>query len=419
MEQYISPELLTSSSSSKQSQQSQQLQQQQLQQTAANLDFLSFTTSSDILAPHPDLFESELDSSLAGFDPLQLQSLIVEQPDAFNFLRSDPNTCGPPSTITVSSESASAYDTLSSYSESFYNHTPSNYSFPFDLDMDFARASISAHSDYGSAKAAQNTAPGLPADALSDYSYEASRHSPASSGSGSCSISLEEYTQQSPTPGNLNTSVYSSYDSRQEYYPIGTSHPSLAYTQAVTPSPVSAQNQCAQIQPPQARAPSPVGAGLAMSLLPRISRNDNRVPRLHPVSQMSAHHAPTRHTQNESVEDPRRKYPCNQCPRAFARAYNLKTHMATHDPLRPKPFTCHHAGCGRSFSRKHDLGRHLVSIHRDEVGGGSAYNDNGSDSGSTTGEVRIGVAGMKEGINRCDACGKSGPKKCTCKHDVK
>ncbi|KDQ20663.1 hypothetical protein BOTBODRAFT_124402, partial [Botryobasidium botryosum FD-172 SS1] len=50
---------------------------------------------------------------------------------------------------------------------------------------------------------------------------------------------------------------------------------------------------------------------------------------------------------------------------AFARAFNLKTHLATHDPNRIKSHVCKHPGCGRSFSRKHDLGRHLVSIHQD------------------------------------------------------
>lgn len=417
MEQYISPELLTNSNSkqSQHAQQQQQLQLQQLQQTAANLDFLSFTNPSDILAPHPDLFESELDSSLAGFDPLQLQSLIIEQPDAFNFLRSDTPTCGPPSTITVSSESASAYETLSSYSESLYNQAASNYSFPFDLDMDFARASLSAHSDYGSASAAQNTASGLGADATSDYSYEASRHSPANS-SGSGSISLDELVQPSPRPANQNSTVYSGYDTRSDYYPVSSSHPSLAYASSVTPSAISARSQNAQV--PQARAPSPVGASLAMSLLPRISsRSDNHsVPRLHPVAQMPTHQSSSRHLRNESFDDPRKKYQCNQCSRAFARAYNLKTHMATHDPLRPKPFVCSHAGCGRSFSRKHDLGRHLVSIHRDESAASGSQYDDGSDSGSSHGESRIGV---KDGMNRCDVCGKSGPKKCSCKHDSK
>src|ERR1700710_3056749 len=74
------------------------------------LDFASFHSPSDILAPHPDLFELELDSSLAAFNEVQLQLLTVDSNDAYSFLRSDTPTCGPPSTITVSSESA--YDTL-------------------------------------------------------------------------------------------------------------------------------------------------------------------------------------------------------------------------------------------------------------------------------------------------------------------
>jgi hypothetical protein len=57
---------------------------------------------------------------------------------------------------------------------------------------------------------------------------------------------------------------------------------------------------------------------------------------------------------------------------AFARAYNLKTHLATHDPNRVKSFVCRHAGCGRSFSRKHDLGRHYTSIHGTTAPGPSA-----------------------------------------------
>lgn len=58
--------------------------------------------------------------------------------------------------------------------------------------------------------------------------------------------------------------------------------------------------------------------------------------------------------------------------------------MATHDPNRLKPHVCHHPGCGRSFSRKHDLGRHLVSIHKDESGLKMA-NGVGSSASSTYG----------------------------------
>lgn len=119
---------------------------QELQQ---GLDFFSFHSPSDILAPHPDLFESELDSSLAAFDEVQLQLLTVDSNDAFSYLRSDTPTCGPPSTITVSSES-----TYDSRSESFYNypHSPyaqTNYSFPLDFEMDFQRIRVDNVSDYG------------------------------------------------------------------------------------------------------------------------------------------------------------------------------------------------------------------------------------------------------------------------------
>ena len=131
-----------------------------LQQQQHGLDFFSFHSPSDILAPHPDLFESELDSSLAAFDEVQLQLLTVDSNDAFSYLRSDTPTCGPPSTITVSSESA--YDSLSSHSESFYNYpqspyAPTNYSFPLDLEMDFQRIHVDNVSDYGVSVPPQTT----------------------------------------------------------------------------------------------------------------------------------------------------------------------------------------------------------------------------------------------------------------------
>jgi hypothetical protein len=123
------------------------------------LDFFSFHSPSDILAPHPDLFESELDSSLAAFDEVQLQLLTVDSNDAFSYLRSDTPTCGPPSTITVSSESA--YDSVSSRSD-YYNYphspyAPTNYSFPLDLEMDFQRIRVDNVSDYGVGTAQQTT----------------------------------------------------------------------------------------------------------------------------------------------------------------------------------------------------------------------------------------------------------------------
>ena len=78
---------------------------------------------------------------------------------------------------------------------------------------------------------------------------------------------------------------------------------------------------------------------------------------------------------------------------AFARAYNLKTHIQTHDPNRLKPYACHHKSCGRSFSRKHDLTRHLISIHR-------------SDNEDLVGSPQ--AVGVASGNRKwCDQCGQS------------
>jgi hypothetical protein len=115
-----------------------------------NLDLFSFQ-SPDILAPHPDLldFESEIDSNVALFDEdLQTQLLNVDSPDNYNFFRTQPSACGPPSTITSSAESTS-YDNRS---EALYStptsYSPSNYSFSLDLDT-LDLNSISVESDFG------------------------------------------------------------------------------------------------------------------------------------------------------------------------------------------------------------------------------------------------------------------------------
>jgi hypothetical protein len=67
--------------------------------------------------------------------------------------------------------------------------------------------------------------------------------------------------------------------------------------------------------------------------------------------------------------------------------------MATHDPHRVKAFICRHTGCGRSFSRKHDLGRHYTSIH----GGsrGPSTSSGGGNGGNLSGEERAALRGHR------------------------
>jgi len=43
-------------------------------------------------------------------------------------------------------------------------------------------------------------------------------------------------------------------------------------------------------------------------------------------------------------------YQCRICPRHFTRAFNLRSHMRTHENIRP--FVCN--TCGKDFTRQHD-----------------------------------------------------------------
>ncbi|KAF8898424.1 hypothetical protein BD779DRAFT_8252 [Infundibulicybe gibba] len=94
------------------------------QQHSLNLGFFSCPT--DVAAPDPDYFDSDLDSVS--------------------------NTPGPLSNITFSNES---YDSLSSHSESIYNFPTTHsvysaYSSPTDITMEFSRFNVD--SDYAGAQ---------------------------------------------------------------------------------------------------------------------------------------------------------------------------------------------------------------------------------------------------------------------------
>ncbi|TFL06502.1 hypothetical protein BDV98DRAFT_559524 [Pterulicium gracile] len=306
---------------------------------SGDLEFLSFQPPPD--APHPDLFDSELDCSLAALGEEQLQLFTVDSNDAYTLLRADSRTpiCGPPSTITVSSESAYESSTYSN-SEYLYGsqyHPTSNYSFG-GLDMEFQNISV-ADQKFSPMHLSQTIA--TPMD---PHSFGILPSPPAS-----------------PVLPSSFTRKIQGYRSQSEYGPISQrTEDFLVPNGYETPS----------------SSPSPPHGNTA------------------------------RRSQDDAV-DSRRKYRCSHCPRGFARAFNLKTHMATHDPNRPKPFVCPHRTCSRSFSRKHDLGRHLVSIHRD------------STSSHHSAKSAIGVEKGPRGW--CETCGKGWVGRnndCDC-HDAK
>ncbi|WFD19460.1 hypothetical protein MCAP1_001690 [Malassezia caprae] len=106
----------------------------------------------------------------------------------------------------------------------------------------------------------------------------------------------------------------------------------------------------------------------------------------------------------ESTETMQKRFQCPKCSRAFARAYNLNTHLSTHDPdpSRAKPFPCPYRSCraegGRSFSRKHDLQRHVASVHEWEpepgVNGDTTEVGEGQETGGLA-SLGLGAPGKK------------------------
>ncbi|KAI9317195.1 hypothetical protein BX666DRAFT_1857568, partial [Dichotomocladium elegans] len=52
---------------------------------------------------------------------------------------------------------------------------------------------------------------------------------------------------------------------------------------------------------------------------------------------------------------------CPICPHTSNRANNMKEHILTHDPSRPRKYAC--PRCGKRFARKHDMKRHAKSPH--------------------------------------------------------
>ncbi|KAJ3034515.1 hypothetical protein HDV00_004980 [Rhizophlyctis rosea] len=89
-------------------------------------------------------------------------------------------------------------------------------------------------------------------------------------------------------------------------------------------------------------------------------------PSLHPPS-------PTTTTTQRRRPRPTKTHPCTYptCTSTFTRAWNLRVHLQTHNPARPRPYTCPHAECGATFVRMPDLVRHEGSAHagRAEDGG--------------------------------------------------
>ncbi|VDB93509.1 unnamed protein product [Peniophora sp. CBMAI 1063] len=216
-------------------------------------------------------------------------------------------------------------------------------------------------------------------------------------------------------------------------------HPQMPWNNRIVPSPPrsphhhhhAVQRARSEYQPAMPRH------------IPRIqSSSSSYSPEHHPTRLPTVPHVPAILSVEDGGDmghlDSRRKHQCPNCPRAFARAFNLKTHMETHNPNRAKPYVCPHRSCARSFSRKHDLQRHRAAIHHDQSSASSvsppappsslpetaavkaepapqprltSHSPAGSVSSLTGAQGRSGTKGY------CNGCGNTwyGDKICECK----
>jgi len=280
-------------------------------------------------------------------------AFVADPTPTFTTLRSEGFAAGPASAFTTDSESA--YDSFSAHSGSIYSpiyNRSSTYSLPIEFSLDFAKIQM---------------------DNTSEYSAHDLNSVSATLGMADSFGALSPSPEGSPPAFEL--SPYSSRSSHSDYEPaISTRHPILSSTSEYNPS----NKLGARPSLPHQLTISPSSTTSCVSTSPQLPA----IPPLPPVRSVEHH--------KHLTEDLKKKYQCPNCPRAFARAFNLKTHRETHNPNRAKPHACPFPACGRSFSRKHDLGRHLSSIHRVDPSEQDAAI--GLERGSRT---------------RCHACGKS------------
>ena len=279
------------------------------------LDWLSFPPSSpgDVHAPHPDLFELELDSSIIALpqgDQEQLQLLNIELSDPYAFVRSDTPRCGPPSTFTVSSEST--YDSYSSHSESLYNFSgsPSDFDtsgdYPVDLGIDFSRFSVDVDAAAAEAKVQLTASGGVkdePDNALGLISKMDNESSLATSSVfnvpyGSADSSRHGSYRDGMTPAAAAVAGISgpAAQSAADYYATMYTHKPIAAVQS-TISPSTLLPAAVQKMEHTPASPTPSATNSARS----VGSN----------TASAAQHAMSEH------RDPRKKYKCTACPRGM------------------------------------------------------------------------------------------------------
>lgn len=103
--------------------------------------------------------------------------------------------------------------------------------------------------------------------------------------------------------------------------------------------------------------PAPETEDLVYGRASRESRSASRAD----FPQVSLHRQRPR--TRRQTEPSTAAFQCHLCGKGFARSYNHKQHLQTHDDNRLKSHVCEYQDCQRRFVRATDLKRHCLSVH--------------------------------------------------------
>lgn len=233
-----------------------------------SFDFLFQNT--DTLPSHPDLgeFESEIDSTLEGFEGPEHLHLLVQ--NDYSFIKPGLNACGPLSAFTDS-----AYESSSTRSESAYNPPSPNPGSTYSY----------AGSTYSSAYELEAMALDFQGVCVDDYTTQSSINSHDS-------VDPMSFGPLPPTPP------------RSPPAPMSAAKP-YARASYSDYGPPRRSSMTADIYPQITFNPAPIGGHSTVSPI-NIS---TQLPQVQP-SMIQA-----RSIIDQQKADPRKKYKCSHCPR--------------------------------------------------------------------------------------------------------
>ena len=194
--------------------------------------------STDPVAPHPEIFDSEVDSSLAGFDgpledflPNAVFNISLNESSFYN---------NAPSAFTTSSDSA--YDTVSIHSGSFYNYPNSPYppSAFLYADMELGQVHPRGGSDYGSNATLSTMDSGADPTSFGPLPPTPPRSPINSSRSYAAPTCFSDY---SATSGSVGSEYFASL----EFGPTSMNHPTVSpmnvSTRTLGPAPTGIEDK--------------------------------------------------------------------------------------------------------------------------------------------------------------------------------